>query len=351
MAISVGVLGFAHGHVHAYCTQWRDKPELGIKVVAGWDHDAERLTKAAEGFGLRPSMTIAELLEDVEAVVIASETSRHADLVELAAAAGKAIVLQKPISLTMTEADRIVTAVETAGVPFTLAWQMRVDPQNLEIKKVMEGGTLGKVLMVRRRHGLGVHLWDWFAKSWHNDPKLNRDIWADDSAHAIDFILWLLGAPETVTAEVETLLDPAVANDTGIAIFRYPGGPLAEVVCSFTCPAHENTVEIVFDRGTIIQNYGDVPSCNVPRPNGSIGQKWYESACGAWTISEIASPAGHGERIAGLAAPLAAFLRGERPPIATAQDGRTALRMVLATYVSSRQGRRVRLDDPAIDDV
>jgi predicted dehydrogenase len=351
MAIRVGVLGFAHGHVNAYCAQWRDKPELGVVVAKGWDHDAERLAKAADSLNICSCPTLAEALEAVDAVMIASETSRHAELVEMAAKAGKGIVLQKPISLTMAEADRIVGAVEKAGVPFTLAWQMRVDPQNIQIKELLKGGTLGKVLMVRRRHGLGVHLWNGFAQTWHNDPELNRDIWADDSAHAIDFLHWLLGVPETVTAEVETLLDPKLPNDNGIAIFRYPGGPLAEVVCSFTCPAHENTVEVVCERGAIIQNYGDVPSCNVPRPVGAVGLKWYDTASGDWTMSEICSPASHGERIAGLAAPLAEFLQGKRPALATAEDGRTTLRMVLATYVSSREGRRVHLDDSKIAEV
>ena len=55
--------------------------------------------------------------------------------------------------------------------------------------------------------------------------------------------------------------------------------------------------------------------------------------------------------IAGLAGPLADFFHGRRPPIATAAEGRTALRMVLACYVSSREGRRVRLDDPAVGQV
>ena len=344
----VGVLGFAHGHIGAYCGQWRDKPELGIEVVAGWDHDADRLRQAAEKFGLSPFASVADLLAEVEAVVITSETSLHAGLVEQAAGAGKPIVLQKPISLTLSDADRIVTAVDRSGVPFTLAWQMRVDPQNIQIKELIEGGSFGKVLMVRRRHGLGVHLWNNFAQTWHNDPAYNRDIWADDAAHAVDFIHWLLGVPETVTAEVETLLDPAIPNDNGIAVFRYPGGPLAEVVCSFTCAAHENTTEVVAERGTIIQNYGDVPSCNVARPEGACGLKWYETATGAWTLSDLASPKAHGERLAALTAPLAAFLHGVRPPIATAEKGRTSLRMVLATYVSSREGRRVSLDDPAI---
>ena len=144
--------------------------------------------------------------------------------------------------------------------------------------------------------------------------------------------------PETVTAEMATLLDPRVPMDNGIAIYRYPGGPLAEVVCSFVCPAAENTVEVVAEKGAIIQNYGDVPSCNVPRPAGACGQKWYTTDKADWTCSEIASPANHGVRIAGLAAPLAEFVQGKRDPIATVEEGRTTLRMTLATYVSTREG-------------
>ena len=349
MAIKVGVLGFAHGHVGAYLQQWRDRPELDIQSVAGWDHDEARLKASCDNFGLTPYTEVADLLAQVDAVVVSVETSLHADLVEQAAAAGKAIIVQKPIALTMAQADRIVAAVEAAGVPFTMAWQMRTDPQNIQMKELIQSGELGKVLMVRRRHALGTHLWPDFENTWHANPVYNRDIWADDASHPIDMIQWLLGVPETVTAELDTLINPKVPNDNGIAIFRYPGGPIAEVTCSFTCAAHEPTTEIVCEKGTIIQNFGDGPSAGVPRAEGAIGLKWYTVEKADWTLSEIASPAGHGERIAGLAEPLSEFLHGKREPICTAEDGRMSLRMLLASYVSSRDGRRVCLCDPAMD--
>jgi predicted dehydrogenase len=353
MTVYVGILGFAHGHVNAYCAQWRDHPEYDLKVVAGWDHDADRLAKNASDFGIRPETELDALLAstEIQAVVIAAETSMHAGLVERAAAAGKAIVLQKPVALTLGEADRIVMAVQASGVPFTMAWQMRTDPQNIQIREIIHSGQLGQAFMVRRRHGLNTHQWPNFTQLWHARPELNRDIWADDAAHAIDFIYWLLGAPETVTAEILSMYDPRVPMDNGVALFRYPNGPLAEVSCSFTCPAAENTTEVFAEKGSIIQNFGDVPSCNVPRPEGACGLKWFSSDTGKWTCSDIPSPAGHGERIAGLAKPLAEFLRGQRAPIATAEDGRTTLRMTLACYVSVRQGRRVRLEDTEIDKV
>jgi predicted dehydrogenase len=352
MSINVGILSFAHGHVNAYCNQWQQRPELGIHLVAAWDHDAERLAKHAATYHLYAYSNLDEFLAhpDLHAVVIGAETSLHADMVEKAATAGKAIALQKPLALTLAEADRIVAAVERHGVPFTLAWQMRVNPQNIAIKELIASGTLGEIFMVRRRHGLPSQLWD-IPSMWHFDPALNRDIWADDSAHPIDFILWLLGEPESVTAELSSLSDPRVPNDTGIALFRYGNGLLAEVSCSFACLAAENTTEVIGRAGSIVQNYGDVPSCNVPRPPDAPGLKWYTREKQDWTTSEIASPPNHGHRIAGLAEPLADFFHGRRPPIATVEDGRTALRMVLACYISSQEGRRVSLNDPAIAQV
>ena len=71
MGIRVGVLGFAHGHVNSYCSQWRQHPELGISVVAGWDHEADRLNQAVANHGLEGYPLAEDLLNEVDAVVIA----------------------------------------------------------------------------------------------------------------------------------------------------------------------------------------------------------------------------------------------------------------------------------------
>jgi predicted dehydrogenase len=282
---------------------------------------------------------------DIDAVVIGAETSLHADMVELAAAAGKAIVLQKPMALSMEEADRIVAAVNEHKVPFTLAWQMRVDPQNQKMKELRDGGTLGRLFMIRRRHGLSVHTWPNFHESWHAQAKLNKGMFADDASHAIDFLLWFNGRPESVMSEVVTINDPRVPDDNGIAVFKYADGTLAEITCSFTCIAGENTTELVFENGVVIQNFGDLPSCNAPRPPGGIGLKWFVKGDKEWTISDIASPPSHMERLKALAPEILKFLRGERPPICTVDEGRTSLAMTLACYRSSELGRRVDIDE------
>lgn len=353
MSIKIGVLGVAHGHVNGYLQQWKEHPEYGVTTTAVWDHDAERLAQAVSQHGLARCETVQDLLarRDVQAVVVAAETARHADLVEQAAEAGKAIILQKPMALTLGEADRIVNAVERQGVPFTMAWQMRTDPQNQQMRALIHSGQMGKVYSVRRRHGLAFHRNPENAQSWHVNPALNRDLWADDAAHPIDFMHWLLGEPESVTAEMVTAANDWMPNDNGVAVFRYPQGVLAEVFCSFTCVAAENTTEVYCERGAIIQSFGDNPSTLAPRLDNQSGLKWYLADEKQWVTSDIPSPASHWERILGLAQPLAEFLNGRAAPIATADEGRTSLRMLLATYVSSRQGRRVGLSDPEIAQV
>jgi predicted dehydrogenase len=344
--IRLGVLGFAHGHVGVYCDQWQKHHADEVSLVAGWDHDAGRAAAAKEKYGVTTFPFAQAALENVDAVVIGAETSLHAELIELAAAAGKAIVLQKPLCLTLAEADRIVAAVNRHNVTFTLAWQMRVDPQNVEMRRMVRDGAIGRVYMVRRRHGLSTHVWPGFEDTWHVKPELNRGMWADDAAHPIDFLLWLLGEPESVVAEIATLRSARVPDDHGVAIFRYAddspaAGVFAEVACSFTCLAGENTTEIVGEDGVIIQNFGDGPSCQVPHP--PTGLKWLRTGEKDWTFSPIPSPVEHRERVAALAPELLRFLKGGRPPICTAGEGRASLRMVLACYRSAELGRRVSM--------
>lgn len=345
MPLSLCILGFAHGHVGVYCDQWRAMPDAPIRIAAAWDHDAARAAAAREKYGVALFESPEKLLAraDVDVVLIGAETSLHAHLVEKAARAGKRIILQKPLALTLEQANRIVAAVERHRVPFTLAWQMRVDPQNLEMKRMIDANALGRVYMVRRRHGLATHTWPGFENTWHVRPELNRGMWADDASHAIDFLLWLLGEPESVSAEIATLRDPRVPDDHGVAVFRYQDGTFAEVACSFTCLAGENTTEIVAEDAVVIQNYGDGPSCAAPHPPG--GLKWMRKGEQDWTVSDIPSPRNHAARIAALAPELLRFLTGERPPIGTAEEGRTSLRMTLACYLSAKLGRRVTISE------
>ena len=349
--IRTGILGFAHGHCAAIVRQWLDHPEYGVEVTGGWDHDPTRARTSCRDFGIPCFSSLEEILSSgISAVLITSETGHHASLVEAAARAGKDIILYKPMALTMAEADRIVDAVEKNGVRFTMAWQMRTDPQNQRMKDMIAGEELGKTCLFRRRHSLPTQTWANFGSTWHCDPAMNRDIFADDSAHPINLMLWIFGMPETVSCEMSTMLDPAVVNDNAVALFKYSNGLIAEISCSFTCCASEITTEVYCEKGSIQQYFGDNPSARLPRPGNMPGLKWYREGDKDWTDSGIPSPDSHGPRLGWQAEPLARFLAGA-DPICTAREGRDTLRLVLSCYLSARQGRRVSVQDPAIYDI
>ena len=348
--IRVGILGFAHGHIHAIVGQWQEHPEYGITLVSGWDRDAERREQNCGKYGLRQFETVSALLvADVDAVIITAETSLHAELVEQAAAAKKDIILYKPMALTMDQADRMVRAVEENGVRFSMAWQMRTDPQNQKIRELIQTQALGKPCLYRRRHALPTHIWADFENTWHASPEYNRDIFADDSSHPFDMMQWVFGMPESVSCEMSTMVNPRIPNDNAVALFKYADGMIAEITCSFTCSASEITTEVYCTEGTIQQYFGDNPATRLPRPEVP-GLKWFKEGDTDWTDSAIPSPEYHGLRLGWQAKPLADFLAGGEP-VCTVYEGRNTLRLVLACYVSAREGRRVSLDDPKIYEI
>lgn len=349
--IRIGILGLAHGHVMSYGQEWVDHPEYGVQVAGIWDHDDKRLKETCEKFSAQPFDSVEALLSsDISAVCISSETCYHAELVEKAAAAGKDIILYKPMALTMAEADRIVEAVRRNGVRFSMGWQMRVDPQNQKMKEMIDSKELGPVCSFRRRHGLSTHTWGNFENSWHTAPEKNRDIFADDSSHPIDLMHWIFGMPETVSCEMSTLFNPGIPNNNGIALFKYDNGMIAEIYCCFTCVASEITTEVYCENGSIQQYFGDAVSASLPRVPGMPGLKWYRRGDERWTESDIPSPAGHGERIKAQGKRLAEFLNGGEA-VCSAEEARDSLRLVLACYLSVREGGRVSVWDDRVYEI
>jgi len=348
--INVGVIGFAHGHVFAFGEEWNAHPEYGVNLTCGWDRDAARGKEGCEKLSIKQADSLEALLaSDISAVVITSETSFHTEYVKLAAEAKKDIILYKPMALHMSEADSIVEAVNKNGVKFTMGWQSRTDPQNVKMRELVQNKTLGKVCHYRRRHGLSTHLWDNFENSWHVAPEYNRDIFADDSAHPIDMMQWMFGMPETVSCEMTTMANPNIINDNGVALFKYGSGMIAEITCGFTTAAAEITTEIYCTGGSIQQYYGDAVSTALPR--SEPGLKWFANGDDGWTDSGIASPGTHRERLVVQAVHFANYLKGETPAVCTAEEGRNSLRLVLACYLSAREGRRVSVWDERIYEI
>jgi len=124
------------------------------------------------------------------------------------------VVLQKPLALTLDEADRISAAVDNTACP--LPWPGKCGWIRTTYKSASCWPGAGSPGV----HGAAAPLpvdpsVEDFDQTWHVQPQLNRDIFADDAAHAVDFLYWLFGLPESVSCEIGTLLNPKIPNDNG----------------------------------------------------------------------------------------------------------------------------------------
>lgn len=343
----IGIVSFAHGHVNAYAHQIKTFDDAFL--VGCWDDDVPRGQQNATTFGIPYSPHLEDLLAnpEVDCVIVASETNKHADLTIAAMEAGKAVLLQKPMAITLADCDRIIRTVEKTSVWFSLAFQMRCDPHNIKMRELVQSGAVGRLGMVRRRHCIGVLFSKDFVEGktrWHVSAEANKGMFFDDAIHALDWLLWTLGrTPVSVIAEIDNVLTDVAPDDTGVAVFRFADGLFAEVFNSSVTLAGENTTEIYGDRGVLLQNYGDGPSSAIKPPH-PIGVKLYqtEKADLGWQDLGLPIPSGQGERIAGVARPFIDALNAGKP-LCTAQEGRQSVEMCLAAYHAARTGQRVHL--------
>src|SRR5207302_35588 len=131
---------------------------------------------------------------DVDCFIVASETNKHADLCIAAMEAGKAVLLQKPMAITLTDCDRIIETVERTGVWFSMAF--------------VEGPS-----------------------KWHISAEANKGMFFDDATHALDWLYWTTGRkPVSVIAEIDNVLTDVAPDDTGVALFRFEDGLFADIM-------------------------------------------------------------------------------------------------------------------------
>ena len=341
--LRVGFLSFAHGHAAAYAHVMRDFSD--VRLVSAWDADAARGGGVCAATGMRFHADPAGVLDDpeIDAVIIGSETAHHEAHVTAAARAGKHILLQKPMALDLAACDRMTEAAARAEVRLAMAFQMRHDPANQRIREIVHSGVLGDIAVARRRHCIGVCLMPEFVNgpsNWHLRADMNKGMFADDAAHPADWFHWIFGRPASVVAEIGSVITDCAPDDNGVAVYRFPSGMMGVLFNSSTVLAGENTTEIYGSKGCLIQNHGDGPSCSVPRPPDSPALKWFIYGEKDWRVEDIPIPPDQGHRIRAVPRPWVDAMLSGGPLPATAEDGRTALEMVLAAYHAAETGQR-----------
>lgn len=339
--IGIGILSFAHGHQRAWAHVFANRPET--RVAAVWDDNAERGRSAASQLGVEFIGDVDELLarSDIGAVTICAENAKHADLAVKAAEAGKHIMVQKPMAVTVAEADRIVAAVEAAGVKYMQAHNLIFDDLHQAVKREVDSGRLGKISVVRRRHSHHFAIDPKDRENvlgWMTDPVLaGGGALMDEGAHALLWFLWMFGPPASVSARVATTTPGLGVDDHVIAVFGYEDGMTGVLQTSWTEVAAGPTIEIFGDRGSIVATGTDIASTRF-MAEGTKPLSIFDAAQGAWEHPPIEV-----EKNRPSLPPNAFvdYLAGDGPSPVDVRTARRAVALARAIYESARTGRSV----------
>lgn len=341
--IGVALLSFAHGHQRAWAKSIELHPRGRVAVV--WDDDRARGEEEAARLGVDFEPDLERVLQrgDVDAVAICAENAKHARLAVAAAFAGKHIMMQKPMAPTAAECDAIVEAVESAGVTYMQSFNLRFDALHERVQEIVASGELGRLSAVRRRHSHHFALTATDREQvlgWMTDRELaGGGALMDEGAHAALWFVWMLGVPLRVSAEVGTSTPGLEVEDHAVITYRYPGELLGVHQSSWVEVAGDATIEIYGDAGTLIATGGDIASTRVARP-GLEPLRIFRGATGKWENLPVELQLNRSELVAG---PFLDCLVEGRPSPVPAAWGRAAVRMVLAAYRASAEGRAVEL--------
>ena len=337
----IAILSFAHYHANFWAEAFKTRAD--VELAAIWDDDGTRGREAATRLGVPFVDDLHTVLSKADAIAICSETSRHADLIEQAAALSRSILCEKPIATNVGEADRIQRAIAASGILFMQSFPKRLDPVSHEIKQMVAGGSLGRIHLVRIRHGHFYGLQDDFKQRWYVRQDLaGGGALLDEGVHGADLLCWIFGLPESVVATVSSAVLGLEVEDSGTALFTYRDGMTAELTASFLFAAADVSIEIYGTRGTLLVSGVDLASKDIT--SAGFMRSYIESGGERrWRTHDIVPRFKIGEFHHQNAFAFARCLSEGAPPPAGVSDGRNALLLIERAYAAARTGRRQQI--------
>jgi predicted dehydrogenase len=313
--------------------------DLGARLVAVGHYDPSRFTEIGERFGV-PCLSEADLLKqpDVDVVCLATPSGQHAEQGIAAAEAGKHVLVEKPLALSVADADAMIVACDKADVRLGVLLQRRADPLFRQVYEAIRAGDLGEITMA------SVCM-PYHRPQAYYDQAAWRGTWEQDGGgvlmnqgiHFVDLLLWLMGAdPVQITARAATLQRQIEVEDTVVATLEFSNGALATLSATSTAPpGFRQRVEVYGTTGAI-QLEGDAAvRWETARGTGPGTSKPTESTASAaaapaspFPVAGSQSPVAHAELIRDFVE----ALRDGRPPAVDGREGRRSVAAVLGIY-------------------
>ena len=313
----------------------------GLTLTAVCDVDGGRAERAAEEQRVPAYGSLDEMLRagDVDLVAICTPSGLHSAHGAAAARAGKHVVTEKPMSLTLAQADELVRACDEAGVQLFVVKQNRLNPPVQLLKRAVDKGRFGRIYManVTVRWQRPQEYYD--AEPWRGTWEFDGGAIMNQASHYVDLMQWLVGPVESILAKTATQGRRIEAEDSGIGILKFQSGALGVMeVNVLTYPKNlEGSITILGEKGSV-----KIGGTAVNRVEHWMFADYDDDD----KLVELAStnpPNVYGFGHEGYYRNVVSVLRGEAKPETDGRAGRKSLEVILGIYESAKSGRDVSI--------
>ncbi|MBP1996563.1 Gfo/Idh/MocA family protein [Paenibacillus eucommiae] len=226
--IRTAVVGLNMGLEHAYAYKLAERAELSWVV----DLDESKAAKVAAELGCKYATDWTQVLDDVDAVSICTPHHLHAPQALQAIAAGKHVLLEKPLANTEEDCLKLISAADSAGVSLMIAYIVRYLPALRKLKEIMDSGRYGKPIHAECwvQGFLEPMPNTWFARK----STLGGGVLFSHGCHYIDILIWLLGEPEQVVSlDTRNGTDWMEGEGTAHSTIKFVNGAIAHLISSW----------------------------------------------------------------------------------------------------------------------
>jgi len=335
--VRVGIIGtgnIANDHVAGYRA-------AGAEIIGLADIDPAVLARRSREWGVERTFTdIRALLAlpGLDAVSVCTPNAAHAPTTLAAAAAGVHVMCEKPVSMSLAEADAMIEACRESGVLLQVDHHLRSNPSVQRAHAVIASGELGRLTYVRLRqtHDWGGRLE--VPRGFRTAALAGGGTMLDNGCHLFDLARHLAGDVDQVFARVATLKFESEVEDTASVSLRFASGALGTIETAWTGTGADQAFHVEGTAGMLEYIERDGP----PRLRHSRRVPGDSSWDGIEATTWATPPSTDNARA------VVAFvtaIRGEGPVPCTGEDGRAAVRLALASYESAASGTPVSLPD------
>ena len=276
--VGVGIVGYGPfggmGYTHGLAATETD----GLRLVGVCDSNPERRVAAIADFPhVRPHADIASLCSDdnVAVAIVATPPVLHAPIALSLLRAGKHVVVEKPMCLTVADADLLLAEAAAAQRTITVHQSRRWDGDYLALRRAIDAGTIGEVFNIETFVGSFEHPCRW----WHSDEALSGGAVYDWGSHHIDWVLQIFGGPpESVRASSHKRVWRDVSNSDQIDVqMRWADGREARFIQSDVAAIRKPKFFVQGTAGTIAAEYRQVVTEELVAGRGHVATTWHHA--------------------------------------------------------------------------